>query len=144
MWTKIFLEEKKESRMWISLDWNRAKAPNKYTRPLLWTHWIKLLTCNHSVDTFIQQRHGRGTAREEETLLLIYARQIKPRLPTVKNVYYYKGISSHLWIRLVRGSISFFPNRGSRGVSAPNCQTQRAPRHAVDYFSHKNLNFGWT
>lgn len=29
---------------------------------------------------------------------------------------------SHLWIRFVRGSISFFPKRGSRGVSAPNCE----------------------
>lgn len=26
-----------------------------------------------------------------------------------------------LWIRLVRGSTSFFPRRGSRGVRAPNC-----------------------
>lgn len=32
-------------------------------------------------------------------------------------------ISLHLCIRFVRGSISFFPNRGSSGVSAPNCET---------------------
>ncbi len=31
-------------------------------------HIIPVLTCNHSVDTFIQQRHGRGTVREEHTV----------------------------------------------------------------------------
>ena len=25
-----------------------------------------------------------------------------------------------LWIKLVKGSMSFFPNRGSNGVKAPN------------------------
>jgi hypothetical protein len=28
---------------------------------------------------------------------------------------------AYLWIRLVRGSISFLPSLGSRGVRAPNC-----------------------
>lgn len=27
---------------------------------------------------------------------------------------------AYLWIRLVRGSISFLPNLGSKGVRAPN------------------------
>lgn len=27
---------------------------------------------------------------------------------------------SYLWIKLVRGSMSFFPSRGSSGVNAPN------------------------
>ena len=31
----------------------------------------------------------------------------------------------HLWMRLVSGSISFFPRRGSRGVRAPNCHTKQ-------------------
>lgn len=35
---------------------------------------------------------------------------------------YSRGMSSHLWIRFVRGSISFFPSRGSSGVRAPNCK----------------------
>lgn len=30
------------------------------------------------------------------------------------------GTRAHLWIRLVRGSISFLPNLGSKGVRAPN------------------------
>lgn len=30
------------------------------------------------------------------------------------------GPGAHLWIRLVRGSISFLPNLGSKGVRAPN------------------------
>ena len=33
---------------------------------------------------------------------------------------YSRDIAEVEWIRLVSGSISFFPNRGSSGVSAPN------------------------
>ena len=33
---------------------------------------------------------------------------------------YSRDIADVLCIRLVRGSISFLPNRGSNGVSAPN------------------------
>lgn len=35
------------------------------THTFSWIRLVPVLTCNHSVDTFIQQRHGGGTVREE-------------------------------------------------------------------------------
>lgn len=41
----------------------------------------------------------------------------------------------YLWMRLVRGSISFFPRRGSKGVRAPNCKPGEAvtPDHVMTH-----------
>lgn len=108
--------------------------------PQHWTVRTAELTCNHSVDTFIQQRHGRGTGRGQPSrkqkrhhaLLSIYASGHVSLLS--------KRGWSHLCIRFVRGSISFFPNRGSSGVSAPNCDTSKdafSPRFLRNQkFSH--------
>jgi hypothetical protein len=38
---------------------------------------------------------------------------------------YNRDIAEVLWIKFVNGSINFFPNRGSKGVNAPNYKKQK-------------------
>lgn len=89
----------------------------------------------HTAETW--PRYWERTAKQETQkrhhgLLAIYASDQISLLG--------KGGSSHLCIRLVRGSISFFPNRGSSGVSAPNWDTNKdafSPRFLRNLkFSH--------
>lgn len=37
-------------------------------------------------------------------------------------------------MRFVNGSINFFPNRGSNGVKAPNCNKKNEIHFEIDYF----------
>lgn len=112
-----FCEKIKDSRCVLNTEGLKQSTTHFTVNKSYCSRLKPELTCYHCVDTFIQQRHGRGTVREgEKQRYTLYICQIKRTWLSVE------CSSSNLWIKLVRGSISFFPSRGSSGVSAPNCE----------------------